>query len=130
MNTIAAISTWTDIIQQFFPDSRWDINRLWQILTLILLKLFARQGSLLSLWTILCSTTATSDIQGQRPRTSSGIESVSVFDGLDVVPHAKIRSENFLGSAMVQTKSDSELCGCFVLPASRALDAKNKIYVR
>jgi hypothetical protein len=93
MNTITTISTWTDIINQFFPiftapgaeifsqlmtswilctarrtitgilpfadpcfqrahdayhrffpDSRWDINRLWQILTLILVKLFCPTG--------------------------------------------------------------------------------------
>ena len=29
-----------DAYHRFFPDSRWDINRLWQILTLVLVKIF------------------------------------------------------------------------------------------
>jgi hypothetical protein len=33
-----------DAYHRFFPDSRWDINRLWQILTLILVKLFCPAG--------------------------------------------------------------------------------------
>ena len=33
-----------DAYHRFFPDSRWDINRLWQILTLILAKLFCPTG--------------------------------------------------------------------------------------
>ncbi len=33
-----------DAYHRFFPDARWDINRLWQILTLILVKLFCPTG--------------------------------------------------------------------------------------
>ena len=33
-----------DAYHRFFPDSRWDINKLWQILTLILVKLFCPTG--------------------------------------------------------------------------------------
>jgi len=33
-----------DAYHRFFPDSRWDINRLWQILTLIPVKLFCPTG--------------------------------------------------------------------------------------
>ena len=33
-----------DAYHRFFPDSHWDINRLWQILTLILVKLFCPTG--------------------------------------------------------------------------------------
>jgi len=33
-----------DAYHRFFPDCRWDINRLWQILTLMLVKLFCPTG--------------------------------------------------------------------------------------
>jgi len=33
-----------DAYHRFFPDSRWDINKLWQILTLMLVKLFFPTG--------------------------------------------------------------------------------------
>ena len=46
--------------------------------------------------------TAASDIQRPGPRTSGGVESVSVFDGMAVVSQTKIQSENILGSAVVQ----------------------------
>jgi SRSO17 transposase len=35
-----------DAYHRFFPDSRWDINRLWQILTLVLVKIFYRTGTI------------------------------------------------------------------------------------
>jgi hypothetical protein len=33
-----------DAYHRFFPDCRWDINKLWQILTLTLVRLFCRAG--------------------------------------------------------------------------------------
>lgn len=33
-----------DAYHRFFPDSRWDMDRLWQILTLMLVKIFCRTG--------------------------------------------------------------------------------------
>jgi len=65
---------------------------------------------------------AASDVQGTRAGTSGSVESVSVFDGVAVVSETKIRSKNFLGSALVQAESNSELCGCFVLSPPKALD--------
>ena len=35
-----------DAYHRFFPDSRWDINKLWQILTLMLIKIFYRTGTI------------------------------------------------------------------------------------
>ena len=35
-----------DAYHRFFPDSRWDINTLWQILTLMLIKIFYRTGTI------------------------------------------------------------------------------------
>ena len=33
-----------DAYHRFFPDSRWDVNKLWQILTLMLVKIFCPTG--------------------------------------------------------------------------------------
>jgi len=76
--------------------------------------------------------TTASNIQRPGSGTGRSIEPVSLFDGVDVVSQAKIHSQDFLGSAVVQAESDSELYRCFVLPAPRALEPKkkNKIYVR
>ena len=69
--------------------------------------------------------TTASNIQRPGSGTSRSIEPVSVFDGVDVVSQAKIQSQDFLGSAVVSGQNRSELCGCFELPASRALAGSN-----
>ena len=35
-----------DAYHRFFPDSRWDVNKLWQILTLMLIKIFYHTGTI------------------------------------------------------------------------------------
>jgi len=35
-----------DAYHRFFPDSRWETNKLWQILTLMLVKIFYRKGTI------------------------------------------------------------------------------------
>jgi len=53
------------------------------------------------------------------------VKSVSVFDGLAVVSKAKAHAEILFCPNMVQPKGCPQFCGCFVLPAPRALGRKN-----
>ena len=74
--------------------------------------------------------TRAADLQKQRPGASGWFESLVVLGGMAVVSEPENEQQILYSAAVESTESRTELCRCDSVPSPRALEGKNKLYVR